>query len=133
MPKEETHFKPGQSGNPAGRPKDPPEVAAAKRLTAAEFTKIVTRYLFMSNTGIKEALKAKGVTQLEQMVGKIVQSAAQEGNEKLATFILDRVIGKVPAFIEASVNVESLHMQLVKAMERATTESEEKQISDQVV
>lgn len=120
-PPKEHQFKPGQSGNPNGRAKEPKEIRDARKLTKAEFTKIVTKYLFMSRDQIKEDVHSKDKNMLDLLVGGIVMKAVQKGDDKLATFLLDRVIGKVKDNLELDVS-ESLHTRIVDALNKVRDE-----------
>lgn len=84
MAKEDTQFKPGQSGNPGGRPKDRPLTDALRRALALEI-----------------ADKRKGKTKADQIAVALVNKAA-EGDVPAYREIADRVEGKVPQAQEIS-------------------------------
>ena len=70
-------FKPGQSGNPAGRAKKPKELIAAQKVTAKVFGQVWLE----DNNG-------------EMIVRKVFEMALA-GNLMAAQMLFDRVLGKV--------------------------------------
>lgn len=104
MPKEETQFKKGKSGNPSGRPKLPPDVQAARKLTNTQFIILVNKFLNMSREELKAAAENPNAPMLELIVAKIIERAIANGDQTRLGFILDRLIGKVPDKIEHSGN-----------------------------
>lgn len=88
-------FKPGQSGNPNGRPMLPADVKQLRELTAIEFTRVVNKYLEMTKSQITEAVQDPKTPALELMVATIMHKAVVGGDHYRLGFILDRCIGKV--------------------------------------
>ena len=95
-------FKPGQSGNPSGRPKTPEDIAKAKRLNQHELDRIINKYLWMDREAMQARLKDPSTPMMEIMVGSIVAQAAQKGDQQRLEFILQRVVGKVKDQIEVA-------------------------------
>jgi single-stranded DNA-specific DHH superfamily exonuclease len=87
-------FKPGESGNPKGRPALPGDVREARRLTRIEFEKTINRFLFMTLDQITEHLNDPATTALDQLVGRIVANAIRNGDHLRSEFLLSRTIGK---------------------------------------
>lgn len=76
-------FKPGQSGNPNGRPKKLPELDKLLADVLGE--------------------EKDGITAAEAILKKLRQMAAQ-GNLRATEILLDRGYGKPKQFIESNVN-----------------------------
>lgn len=88
-------FKPGQSGNPGGRPKLPDDIKEARKLNQVELERIVNKYLYMDREAVKAAISSPGTPMMELMVASIVAQAAQKGDHLRLDFVLNRMIGKV--------------------------------------
>lgn len=99
-------FKPGQSGNPGGRTKLPPDIRKAINLTNAEFTRVANKFLFMTPEQINAILEDPATPMLELLIGGMLHRATEESDHQRATFLLDRLIGKAPVVIDPiSINV----------------------------
>jgi len=101
-PPADKQFKPGQSGNPGGRPKLPEDVKEARQLNRVEFERIVNRHLWMTKAQLQEAIKDPAAPLIETMVGTLIAKAIQAGDHIRLEFILCRLIGKVQERIEIS-------------------------------
>lgn len=95
-------FKPGQSGNPNGRPKLPEEVKEAKRLTAAELELKLTEFLKKSREELYAIAKDPKSTGMDALVASIMTFGVSKGDHMRMEFLLNRLIGKV----KEQVNVE---------------------------
>ena len=104
-PPKEHQFKPGQTGNPAGKAKMPEELQKANKLSAKKFIEYVNRYVNMNRSEIKEDLERKEATMLELLVGGMISKAVSTQDPVRANFILDRTIGKVIDKMEIEIVV----------------------------
>jgi hypothetical protein len=111
-------FKPGQSGNPSGRPKMAPDVRKAQQVTSEEFIRVSSEFLLMDRAKIQQRLQNPEASMLELLIGGIVAKAAKDHDHHRAEFLLNRTIGKVADTLNANVQIKSLHMQIVEAMEK---------------
>lgn len=93
--KRSTSFKPGQSGNPEGRPRIPMDLKEAKSVNKIEFDRVLNKYMYLKAPEINAALKSDDLPMMELVVAKIVAKAFNEGDQRRLEFILDRLIGKV--------------------------------------
>jgi hypothetical protein len=88
-------FKPGQSGNPGGRPKIPEELRKFKTLSADEVKKIFAKYARMTEPEVSAYMAADDTPIFEKVVGQGLLKAVKDGDYGRLNFILDRTIGKV--------------------------------------
>lgn len=88
-------WKPGQSGNPKGKPKycDEPRI---KELTETEFRRICNKFLYIDLPGLKLVLEDKinPPTTLEAMIGTRIIKACQQNDHRTLQFFLERLVGK---------------------------------------
>jgi len=101
-------FVPGVSGNPNGRPKQPPEIRAIKSLSPEYVKKIISKFSQMSKEEMGTFLRLGpddpgGPNMMEIMIGSIVAKAAQDGDYTRLNFLLDRSIGRVKETIDVSL------------------------------
>lgn len=93
-------FKPGQSGNPSGRPKVPGDILEARKLNQVELERIINKYLYMDRESVKAAINNPATPMMELMVASIVAQAAQKGDQQRLDFVLNRLVGKVKDQLE---------------------------------
>lgn len=105
-PPKHGQFKPGQSGNPGGKPIIPPEVKEAYKLTQHRFTLLVNKYLSMNREQLRAAAQDPAATTLDLIVLKVIQQAIEKGDQVRLSFILDRLIGKVVDKIESTTVID---------------------------
>lgn len=108
-------FKPGQSGNPAGKAPTPVDVRDARKENTYEVTRILTKHLAMSREQLAIVVRNPQTTSMELLVAGIILKAITGGDHSRATFIFDRAFGKVPEVHAHGVG-QSLHAALVNAM-----------------
>jgi len=92
MAREDTQFKPGQSGNPAGKPKD--------QLSKTTIERLVHRLLKLTGNDLQDLVDNPKTASLEALVAKIIQKAIETGDPSRLNFLLDRSIGKVKDIAE---------------------------------
>ena len=95
-------FKPGQSGNPSGRPPVPPDIREARIMNKQDFARLLNQMMKLSIPEVTEIRASEDAPTSEVMVAQIVLAAAAEGDPKRADFILDRWIGKVKDEVEVT-------------------------------
>lgn len=89
------NWKPGQSGNPNGRPLLPGDIKESRKFNAIEATRIITRYLCMTALEIAAAVENPNTTAMELVLAKVIVEAGKTGDYQRLNFLFDRTIGKV--------------------------------------
>lgn len=100
IPPVASRFKPGQSGNPGGKPKVPDDILKARKLNQIELERVVNKYLWLQRDEVQAAIKDPATPMMELMVASIVAQAAQKGDQVRLEFILARLIGRVKDTLE---------------------------------
>lgn len=89
-------WKPGQSGNPKGPPKVPPEVREARKFNKQVVSTALERVLSMNEAELKKFMMNKSQPVIERALAKVLYKAMTQANLSNINFLLDRTIGKVP-------------------------------------
>lgn len=88
-------FKPGESGNPNGRPMTPVEIVEMKKMNRNEAEKILNEFIHLP-LGIIEKIADDPTTPgLKAVLASAYVKAHAVGNYNMINFLLDRLIGKV--------------------------------------
>lgn len=101
-------FKPGQSGNPKGKQALPGDVKDARKLTKAEFERLVNKYIWLDAHAFEATAKDPDLSMFERMVGAIVSKAIVKGEPLYLDFLLQRLIGKVKDQVEVTTKPSML-------------------------
>lgn len=101
-------FKPGQSGNPGGNRRLPPDVQEAKQLSRHEFARAINKFFYLTRDQLTEKLKDPELSMVDLMVGSIVARAAKDQDVVRAQFLLDRAIGRVQESIQVKHTYEDI-------------------------
>lgn len=92
---EGARWRPGQSGNPAGVPRLPPEMKAISKLTPSYVKAIIAKLSRMSRDELMSYLESGQVPTLELAVASILMKSVADGDPTRLNFLLDRSVGKV--------------------------------------
>lgn len=88
-------FKKGQSGNPRGRPVEPPELKLMKRLTRQELVE-VGELIIMGDVGTLKKLRGDdSCTVLKGMFISVCMKILRDGDMEKFDKLMSRFIGKV--------------------------------------
>ena len=96
------HFKKGQSGNPGGSRKLPPELSKAAKLSKIEALERLVSYLEMDIHSLEAVLKDKSRKVMDHWIARICLMGIKEGDSRRLDFMFDRLFGK--AAFELSVD-----------------------------
>lgn len=94
------NFKPGQSGNPNGRPKMPPEVKESRKLNQASVELLLNKYLLMPFEELKALIEAQKCSAGDMLIATVIYKGITKGDHYRLDFLLNRLIGKVTDRIE---------------------------------
>lgn len=93
-------FKPGESGNPNGRPPEDISTKILTRYTRAVVSETLNKVLELTEKEAEDLLLDPEGTLFEKAVVKVVLVARRDGDFTQLEKILDRCIGRVPQKIE---------------------------------
>lgn len=111
LPPVETRFKPGQSGNPGGKPKLPQELKRTDKLSKIKFREYLNKFIHMTKTELVAELQKPGSTMLEQLVGGMIARTVKDQDPVRANFLLDRLIGKVKDEMDVELKMKPTYIE----------------------
>jgi len=88
-------FKPGESGNPRGRPRIRDNLKEVKLLSKTEMRRLIQKIVDMTPEELEVISKDKTVPALEMMLASVAYEAIRKGDQAKINFLLERTIGKV--------------------------------------
>lgn len=115
-------WKPGQSGNPAGKVKLPEELRAIHALSQIEVCKLVSKYARMTLVQLAAASIDENTSVIELTIAAIFSKSIQQGDFTRLAFLLDRSIGRVPTTLELSDDLSQLQELTTKEILRLIQE-----------
>jgi hypothetical protein len=96
-------FRPGESGNPRGRPKMPKEVKAIRKLSQESVELLLNKYLSMKFKDLKELIETQESDSADMLVATVIYKGITKGDHYRLDFLLNRLIGKVTDKVEVKV------------------------------
>lgn len=105
-------FKPGQSGNPGGRPKLPEDVREARTFNKIECERVLNKFLTWPLEDLAAFVSDKKSPVLEALVARILLEGVKRGDHVRLEWVMQRLIGKVKEEIDLTTK-GSLHFQVV--------------------
>lgn len=88
-------WKKGQSGNPSGKTRLPPELRAIRALTQEEACRLISKYARMGAAEVEAILEARTAPMLDLAIAKIFDESVKKGDWQRLSFLLDRAIGRI--------------------------------------
>lgn len=102
MPSEDTQFKPGQSGNPAGRTPMPEEVKKLRKLNRTAFEIMLDELMYMSVEQLNAISKDPKTPIVKMAMAAILAKSIQHGDYRRFGYLLEQMIGKAIVRLEAT-------------------------------
>jgi cobalamin biosynthesis protein CobD/CbiB len=93
-PPEHSKFKPGESGNPNGRPRKLVSLLKAQGYKLSEINDTLMALLSMDMTELKEAFENPSATVLEKAVAGAIRKSIEKGSLYNIETIITRAMGK---------------------------------------
>lgn len=94
-------WKPGQSGNPAGRPPNPIP-RALKELTVESYRKVIEAVCTGNLDNLRMMIDDPGTSALQVGIATSVLNAVVAGDYSVIERIAERIIGKIPEELKVS-------------------------------
>lgn len=104
-------FKPGQSGNPKGKPKSPVNFKAVREFNKQEFDSLMNQYLFSPDSDVYNIAISNEVLVIEKMCANFVLKSYADHN--YLKLLLERFLGKVPDVIKDERSPHAILMALL--------------------
>lgn len=102
-PKAEPYkFKPGQSGNPKGRPPLNPIQRALKNLTVETYRDVIQAVCTGNLDNLKAMVEDPSISALQVGVARAFLKAMQAGDYAVIERIAERIVGKIPDELKVS-------------------------------
>jgi hypothetical protein len=95
-------WKKGESGNPTGRPKLPPELKSIHALSVPEVQKIISKYCRMTMEELLACKQDPKLAALDRMIISGIMQAERHGDYSRLEMLLVRTIGRVTDKMEIS-------------------------------
>lgn len=90
-------FKPGQSGNPSGRPKNPPEL---KDCTPLDIKLLIWKLWKLKRDELHAFIQDPNTTAGQLHVAAVLAKGIKEGDQQRLDYLLNRLVGKVKEEVE---------------------------------
>lgn len=90
------HFKPGQTGNPNGRPKIPKEIQSLRRLTRASLELVINRYVHLSYDDLRAQRQNGSLEVIDMAIVSILCKGIETGDQAKVDYVIARLVGKIP-------------------------------------
>lgn len=126
---EAVKFKPGQSGNPNGRPPLTKEQKALRSLTLKSYREVIEMVLTGNLEELKEFAQHKDTPVIQVGVATALLKAIKNGDASVLEMFAARIIGKIPEVIHLdSHNVHTSEKEALATMSEAQLEERLKRI-----
>lgn len=120
-------YKPGESGNPKGRPKNPiPD--ALKKMTKQSYRRIIRIAVKGNVDALGEIIENEKSSVLEVAVAKCLVVAIQKGDYGTIEQIVQRIVGKIPDELNVNSKNITLTGKLDESKVKAVVEDLEKEV-----
>lgn len=111
-------FKPGQSGNPGGRPKIPEELRFVEKLNPETLARLISKLLKIDDTGWDSFCVDPKRTRLERMLITTINKGMSEGDPRHLEWLMSRTIGKIKEIEDDGDGVLGAFAEAVKELSK---------------
>jgi hypothetical protein len=105
-PPDHTKFKPGQSGNPNGRPRKYVSTLRESGYKVSEINDCIQVMMAMTVDELKEAFENKNATVLEKTIAAAIKKSIEKGSLYSIETLLSRVYGKPKEQVDMNVDAD---------------------------
>lgn len=102
-PPKDTRFKPGQTGNPKGRPRLPIDVLNVEKLTQDELKRRISKHMRMQHDALDAVLASPDSIALDLVIAATLCTAIKTGDIAKAEYLFNRCLGKVKENMEVKL------------------------------
>lgn len=120
-------WKPGQSGNPNGRPKLNPIQRALKELTVQTYREVIEAVLSGNLDNLQAMAENPKTSALQVGIAKAFANAIKAGDYAVIERIAERIVGKIPDELNVNALNTNLHGTIDKEKLKAVLAEFEKQ------
>lgn len=119
-------FKPGECGNPNGRPRVPDDLKKARKANKVEVERILNEYAHLTLSELKERMNDPATTVMELLLAKIITEGIKKGDQMKLNFIWDRTAGPVKTKLsvdggeDEKGDTKPLQIELAERIKQAT-------------
>ena len=99
----DTRFKPGQSGNPNGRPPVAGDVLKIRKVTNDEIKEVGSLLLESNEQGIVELANNDETPMLKKWITEVALKGKKNGDMGTLNALLDRIVGKVKDVVQVEL------------------------------
>ena len=98
----EKMFRPGQSGNPKGRPKLTPEQRELRKLTIETYKEVIELVLTGNLKELKEMAEDPSTPAIQVGIAMSFMKAIKAGDYTVIERIAERIVGKIPDLVHVT-------------------------------
>lgn len=103
-------YKPGQSGNPSGRPKTPPDILEARRHSRDELERAVLKIVWSDKATVQREKEDESNPVILRIISGIALKALKTQDVIRSSFLLDRAGFPVKKEAELSISAALVNM-----------------------
>lgn len=112
FPNEDTQFKPGQTGNPNGRPRKYVSLLKEQGYKLSEINDTLMALLSMDLNELKDVFENPNATVLEKAVANAIKKSIEKGSLYNIETIITRAMGKPKESVDVTSNGEKFEITL---------------------
>lgn len=102
-------FKPGQSGNPKGKPRLPEQTKKLRAINKDKLAIMLNKYANHTLAELEKVANDPATGALELIVISAISDAIQKGDSRAREFIVERMVGRVPVELDVEADMNMNH------------------------